>query len=189
MTWNGLTILTALANGPRLTRQIAAVMGASSNSVRDCLRSLRQRGLLTTTEGNHQITEAGRVALVSGRPLTSGPCDGAATARKSDNLRARAWRAMQIMEGFGLGDLLGMLCDGSEGDAENNLDSYLLALEAAGFLTPMRPDANGKPRWRLKRDKAGPEAPAWNKKTRVLRDHNTGKAFSIPRKREARHAA
>ncbi|WP_243310085.1 winged helix-turn-helix domain-containing protein [Fundidesulfovibrio agrisoli] len=189
MAWNGLTILTALADGPRLTRQIAATLGTSSRSANECLRRLRQRGLLTSTEGNHQLTEAGRAALASGRQITSGPCDGAATARKGNNLRARAWRTMQIMEGSGLDDLLGLLCDGSEVDAERNLATYLLALEEAGYLTPMRQGSDGKRRWRLKRDLAGEQAPAWNKKTRVLRDHNTGKTYVIPRRKEASHAA
>ena len=187
MAWNGLTILNTLADGPKLTRQIAASLGTTSNSLVRCLRKLQQKGLLINAEGVHQITEKGRATLAEGREITSGPCSGQAASRRGNTLRAKAWRAMGMRDGFGLDDLLTLLCDGDEGDAENNLASYLRALEAAGFLTPMRPGSCGKPRWRLKRDRAGGEPPAWNKATRTLRDHNTGEVFAIPRKQGARH--
>ncbi|GFK94449.1 hypothetical protein NNJEOMEG_02294 [Fundidesulfovibrio magnetotacticus] len=189
MAWNGLTILQALADGPLLTRQIAAVLGKASRDVTGCLGSLSRRGLILSVEGVHELTAAGRQALSTGREITSGPCGGSAASRSRNNLRAKAWRVMQMLEGFGVDDLLTMLCDGEEGDAERNLTSYVHALEAAGYLASLRSGRTGKPRWRLKRERAGVEPPAWNKATRVLRDHNTGEAFTIPRKREARHAA
>lgn len=190
MAWNGLAILTALAEGPRLTRQIAAALGVASENISGCLRTLRSKGFLATSEGVHQLTDAGRNALAAGLELTSGPCDGKAVARNFNNLRAKAWRLIRMRDGFGVHDLMMALCDGSEGDAEGNLTTYMLALEAAGYLIPMRRSQDGKPRWKLKSEcDTGPEAPAWNKKTRVLRDHNTGEVFTIPRKREARHAA
>ena len=97
---------------------------------------------------------------------------------------------MRMRDGFSLGDLLSTLCDGTEAYAKDNLLGYIRALEAAGYFKtlPRRGEA-GERRWRLRRDHdTGPEAPAWNKKTRTLTDHNTGEAFTIPRKREAAHA-
>lgn len=191
MAWNGLTILNALADGPRLTRQIAAASGVSASSLKDCLKMLRGRGLILTVEGNHQLTEAGREAHASGKEITSGPCNGQAVSRHAKTLRSRAWRAMRIRDGFSLDDLLTMLCDGTEADAERNLRTYILALVSAGYLMPLpKRGENPLRRWRLRRDHdTGPEAPAWNKKTRTLTDHNTGKTVIIPRKREVRHAA
>lgn len=190
MVWNGLTILTALAGGRRLTRQVAAALGKSSRDVGGCLGALRRRGLILSADGVHEITEAGREALASGVAITSGPCNGDATSRKTGTLRAKAWRYMRMRDGFGLDDVLSTLCDGSETDAPCNLRGYIQALESAGYLLalPRRGEA-AEQRWRLKRDRdTGPEAPAWNKKTRVLRDHNNGKAYQIPRQKEARHA-
>ena len=62
MAWNGLNILAALADGPKLTRQIAAGLGLQANSARHCLDALRRKGLVASAEGTHQITEAGRAA-------------------------------------------------------------------------------------------------------------------------------
>lgn len=180
MAWNGLSILRALTDGPLLTRQLAAKLGVSAGAVAQCLKHMRQKGLVASTDGVHQIMEPGRAVLASGREITSGPCTEKVSTRRGNTLRAKAWRAMAMFDGFGLDDLLTLLCDGDEGGSENNLGGYLRALEATGYLAPMRPDASGKSRWRLRRDRAGREAPAWNKKTRMLSDPNTGEAHHIP---------
>ncbi len=194
MAWNGLTILGALAEGAMLTRQIAAVLGRPSRDVTGCLGSLRVRGFIASVHGIHRITEAGRKALASGTEITSGPCNGATTTRNARTLRVRAWRLMRMRDGFSLDDLLSTLCDGSEADAACNLGTYIQALEAAGYLLPLPRRGDGAPRrWRLRRDRdTGPEAPAWNKAVRVLRDHNTGETFHLPAHRSrkgSRHAA
>ncbi len=194
MAWNGLTILNALADGPRLTRQIAAALGEPSSYFPECLRLLRSRGYIVSAEGNHELTEKGRKALADGREITSGPCNGVTTSRHSKTLRVRAWRLMRMRDGFCLDELLSTLCDGSEVDAARNLRTYIRALEAAGYLLRLPKRGEDAPRrWRLRRDRdTGPEAPAWNKATRILRDHNTGQVFAIPRvrqrAREASHA-
>lgn len=186
MAWNGLTILDALRDGAKLTRQLAAVLNAPADNVRSCLRTLVKRGLIRSSEGVNQITEAGREALASGREVTSGPCNGNAVSRRFGSLRAKAWRAMRMKTAFSLDDLLMLLCDGSESDAEGNLRSYVNALESAGYLfARARRGEGGQVRWSLDRD-TGPEAPSWNKKTRVLRDHNTGEVFDIPKTRGTR---
>ena len=173
-----------------LTRQIASHLEKSSDSTRACLDVLKQKRLVNSAAGVHQITDKGRQFLAEGRTLTSGPCGGNAATRRGPTLRQRAWRYMRMQDGFGLSDLLRTLCDGGEACAKENLLGYIRALETAGYLLrlPRRGEAS-ELRWRLKRDRdTGPEAPAWNKKTRTLRDHNTGEAFAIPSK-EARRAA
>ncbi|MFZ5427108.1 MAG: winged helix-turn-helix domain-containing protein [Thermodesulfobacteriota bacterium] len=189
MAWNGLTILNALAGGPKLTRQIAAVLSRPSRDVSSCLGTLSKRGLIVSADGVHEITEAGRKALASGVELTSGPCNGEATSRHSKTLRVRAWRFMRMRDGFSLGDMLRTLCDGTEAHARDNLRGFVRALEMAGYLQALpRRGAAGEQRWRLRREHdTGPEAPAWHKAARTLRDHNTGEVFTIPLK-EARHA-
>lgn len=190
MAWNGLSILNALAGGSRLTRQIAADLGTVSATLGKCLRTLRRKGLIASAEGVHQLTDAGRAALATGHELTSGPCNGQAVSRGFNTLRARAWRLIRMRDGFGVDDLLMTLCDGSEADAEGNLTGYMQVLDSAGYFIPMRKGPAGQMRWKLKSERdTGPEPPSWNKKTRILRDHNTGEVFTIPRKREARHAA
>lgn len=82
MSWHGLTILTFLKDGPRLTRQIAAGLGMNRENARDCLVRLAGRGLILSSEGCHQITGAGRAALASGREVTSGPGMGKAVTRR-----------------------------------------------------------------------------------------------------------
>ena len=182
MAWNGLAILTALSAGPRLTRQIAASLGCPGRDIGRCLRMLARRGFIRSVEGVHELTDAGRVRADQGEEITSGPCNGSAVSRSAGNLRLRAWRLMRMRDAFGLDDLLTTLCDGSEATAAGNLRTYLAALETAGYLARLRRGATrGAPRWRLRRERdTGPEAPAWNKKTRTLRDHNTGQVFRIP---------
>ncbi len=183
MAWNGLSILSALADGPMLTRQLAASLGGQANSLRRCLRSLASKGLVASAEGTHQITDKGRQFLVEGREITSGPCGGDAPSRRGLPLRQKAWRAMGMRDGFGLDDLLTMLCDGGEKDAARNLGRYLEALEGAGYLMVLpRRGEGGAKRWYLHREmNTGPEAPAFNTRTRRVTDCNTGQVFELGR--------
>lgn len=191
MAWGGLAILNALADGPKLTRQLTATLDGPANSLRRCLRSLAERGLVTTAEGAHQITDKGRRALSEGREVTSGPCSGNAASRRGPTLRQRAWRLMRIRDGFSVEDLLSTLCDGNEGDPEANLSRYVSALAKGGYLTPLRRRGEGgAKRWCLRRDRnTGPEAPAYNTRTRCLTDCNTGEVIAFGGKpQEAGHA-
>ena len=181
MAWGGLAILNALADGPKLTRQLTATLDGPASSLRRCLRNLAERGLVTTAEGAHQITDKGRRALSEGHEVTSGPCSGNAASRRGPTLRQRAWRLMRIRDGFSVEDLLGTLCDDNEGDPGRNLRRYITALEAAGYLSPFRRrgEGGGK-RWFLRREmNTGPEAPALNTRAKRLTDHNTGKMFAL----------
>jgi len=183
MAWGRLAILNALADGPKLTRQLASSLGREIEMLSRCLRHLNRTGLILSVEGTHQITDKGRAALAEGREITSGPCGNAAPSRRALSLRQKAWRAMSIRDGFSLDDLLTMLCDGSEKEPERNLTRYLAALETAGYLLPLaRRGEGGVKRWRLRRDRiSGPEAPAFNTQTRRLTDCNTGQVFELGR--------
>ena len=189
MAWGRLTILNALADGPKMTRELASSLGKKMDALSRCLRHLHAKGLIVSVSGAHQLTDQGRAALVAGREITSGPCGEAAVSRRSLTLRQKAWRVMGIRDGFSLADLLTMLCDGSETAPERNLARYLAALEAAGYLLPLaRRGEDGAKRWRLRRDRnTGPEAPALNTRTKRLTDCNTGQIFEIGRAREVRH--
>ena len=194
MAWNGLSILRALSDGSAAHAPACGEVGRirRGNNLAKCAckhAAPKRARWHQCTDGVHQITKKGRAALAEGREITSGPCGGAATSRKENTLRTRAWRFIRMRDGFSVEDVMFALCDGTETDAECNLANYMLALEAAGYLTPMRRGNAGQRRWKLKRDRdTGPEAPAWNKATRILRDHNTGEAFTIPRKQETRRA-
>jgi hypothetical protein len=185
-----MAILHVLAEGPKLTRQLMVGLGKDRESMRRCLAYLRQKGFVASAEGVRQITDKGRQFLADGGVITSGPCAGDAASRRGLTLRQKAWRAMGIRDGFSLDDLLTMLCDGSEKDAARSLSRYLEALEAAGFLLalPRRGEGAAK-RWRLRRDRAtGPEAPAFNTRTRRVTDCNTGQVFDLgSTKAEAGH--
>lgn len=175
MSWRGLAALRALQAGPLLTRQLAAELGISADSALSVCRVLRGRGYLASTEGVHQLTLAGREALERGEEITSG-----AAPHRPDSLRSKAWRVMRMRDGFGLEDLLDLLCSGAEGDPERNLGGYVRALEIAGYLLRLRRGA--APRWRLRRERdTGPDAPSWNKKARTVTDPNTGEVHHLPR--------
>ena len=184
MAWRGLSVLAALRDGPKLTRQIAADLGMSSANTRANLAPLAARGLVRSREGCHQLTREGLEVLAAGREVTSGPGMGKVVTHHRGTLRARAWRAMRIQEVFSLDDLMLLLCDGEEKDAARNLGGYVRALAAAGYLAPMRRQHAGRhgERWRLTlAGNTGPEAPAWNKARGMVIDQNTGKTFAIGR--------
>lgn len=183
MAWTATAILNALADGPKLTRQLMGSLGRDRESMRRCLVYLRQKGFVVSAEGVHQVTEKGRQFLAEGREITSGPCSGNTTSRQGPTLRQRAWRLMRMRDGFSVEDLLSTLCDGGECDPGRNLRRYVAALEAAGYLTPFRRRGEGgAKRWFLRRDRnTGPEAPALNTGRQRLTDHNTGQVFDLGR--------
>ncbi|WP_051349727.1 hypothetical protein [Megalodesulfovibrio gigas] len=68
-----------------------------------------------------------------------------------------------------------LVADGTEKDAERQLRRYCKALEAAGYLVPMRSG------WLLPADRnTGPEAPAYNSQARTVTDPNTGDVWPLP---------
>lgn len=185
MAWLGLPALRALAEGPRLTRELARILGIPQGQAKGVCRCLRARGLVRTGEDVHELTDQGRQTVARGEEITCGPDKG--QVRRDGSLRARAWRAMRIKEKFGVDELLTLLCDGTERQAEYNLQGYLRILERAGYLAELkRRGPEGSRRWWLARD-TGPLAPAWNKVARTLADPNTGELHDVaakPRGRE-----
>ncbi|GAB7082321.1 helix-turn-helix domain-containing protein [Megalodesulfovibrio paquesii] len=162
--------------GCATTAEVHAAVGYAANSVRRALRTLRERGLVTSLEGLHELTAKGRAWIDAGLEITSGPRPGQAQSRHAQTLRAKAWRALRLKGKCSLDDLLMLVADGTEKDAEKQLRRYCRALEAAGYLVPMRSG------WLLPADRnTGPEAPAYNSKTRTVTDPNTGDVWPLPR--------
>lgn len=81
---------------------------------------------------------------------------------------------------FSVEELLFLLiAEGDSARAQQNLQSYITALECAGYLG--RKLHGSQRRYRLRRDMdTGPLAPAWNKATRMVTDANTDKRFHVP---------
>ena len=172
-----------VAEHPRLLRELVAALGTSREGTRLSCKALHRRGYATFEVGILTITDAGRAVLSSDIELRSGPSTQKVRTRAGNTLRAKAWRAMRMRDGFSLDDLLTMLCDGSEVDAAKNLGAYIRALASAGYLLALPRRGNGPhpQRYRLRRDRnTGPEAPAFNKVTRTLTDPNTGEVLRVP---------
>jgi hypothetical protein len=93
---------------------------------------------------------------------------------------------MQMLEVFSVSDLQTMLCDGSERYAERNLGDYVRALWLAGYLLAMpKRTKNQQQRYRMRRERyTGPQAPSFNKQTRIVTDVNTGEVVYIPTRKE-----
>jgi hypothetical protein len=169
-------ILEALADGPKLTRQLSA--HCVCREVHSCIVRLRKRGYVTSREGVHEITSAGRDALEKDVKLGPGPCSDRASSRKGNTLRSRAWYVLRTGDFVSLDDMLSLLCTGEEQQAADNLRSWLTALTRAGYLTCRT--ACGVRRYRLRRDRdTGPEAPAWNRATYIVTDVNTDERYYV----------
>lgn len=178
MAWHGKTILNALTSGAKLTRELAEICGVED--IHTCFRHLRARGFISSAENVHTITDLGREALENNVKLTSGPCPRKVKTRQNRTLRDRAWYVIRNRGFFSIEELLFLLVsDGDSKYTQDNLQSFVSALEKAGYLT--RKKGNGPRRYRLRPEmNTGPLAPAWNKLTRTVTDPNTGKRYAIP---------
>lgn len=184
MAWRGLEVLRLLAGGPKFTREVASALGVSTDSAKGTCKSLAARGLMQTVEGLHGITTAGVQALEGGEHLVSGPAKGGCAERDKGSTRAKAWRVLRIHRKVAVEDLLPFVLAAEatkedEAKARYNLDRYLRALTAAGYLHAL-PRRGGPARWLLVRD-TGPCAPAWNKAQRTVTDPNTGEIHALPK--------
>lgn len=171
-------VLKHLANVPgcATTAEVCAAVDYAADSVRHALRTLQGRGLVTSLEGLHELTAKGRAWVDAGLEIKGGPRPGQAQSRHAQTLRAKAWRALRLKGKCSLDDLLMLVADGTEKDADKQLRRYLRALEAVGYLAPMRSG------WLLPADRnTGPEAPAYNSGTRTVTDPNTGDVWPLPR--------
>jgi hypothetical protein len=171
----GRQILTALSAGCATTAQLAErIKGANGPRLRSCLQTLRDRALVTSVQGVHELTDKGRAWAEAGLEINGGPRPGNAQSRTAGTLRAKAWRYLRIRGKASLDDILMTVADGTEATAEQNLRRYLNALTRAGILARTRSG------WVLPSDRnTGIEAPSWNTGTRTVTDVNTGEAWRI----------
>jgi hypothetical protein len=188
MAWRGLEVLGLLQNGPKSRRDIVEALGVTYDAARDVCKRLAARGLVNTSAGLNQITEAGAQALAGGAEVVSGPAKGGCVERYKGSTRAKAWRVLRIRRKADLEDLLPLVLDAEatkkdEAKARRNLECYLRALTLAGFLHEL-PRRGGAVRWLLVSD-TGPCAPAWNKAQRTVTDANTGEVHALPKAKEA----
>lgn len=165
-------ILGALAKGCATTGQLRRVL--TRGCVYSALQVLRRRGLVHSVEGVHELTPKGLAWAEAGLSISHGPSLGRSGSRQRQTLRAKAWRLLRLKGKASLDDLLFIVADGTEADAEKNLRRYLRALVLAGILVQTRSG------WLLPSDaNTGPEAPSWNTLTRTVTDINTGATWTI----------
>lgn len=171
----GRRILVALSVGCATTTQLAErIEGMAGPRLQRCLMTLRDRDLVTSVQGVHQLTDKGLLWTEAGFEINGGPRPGNAQSRTVGTLRAKAWRYLRIKGRASLADILMIVADGTEATAEQNLRRYLNALTRAGILARTRSG------WALPSDRnTGIEAPSWNTKTRMVMDLNTGESWRI----------
>ena len=144
-------VLVSIGEGCRFYDEISFSTGLDSKQINNALVKLRRRGLVERRPtGGHDITDAGRAWLESGRVIASG--QGSKRIRKSVGLRERAWWLMREVQQFTLDELLTTLATGTERDAESNLRKYVNALEAVGVVKRLKRRAGPLAIWRLTRD-------------------------------------
>jgi predicted transcriptional regulator len=163
------TLLTLLVAGHDMTpSHAAALFDRSRQNAQKALARLAKRGLARAVRGAYMATPEGMEFIAAGCEVKSGPTGPSGKPRVVENtLRCKAWRAMRIKGKFGLDDLARACLDGSESDRDpvHNINRYVSALAATGYLVEMKRRAPGtaltspgKKRWMLTRD-TGPKAP------------------------------
>lgn len=168
-------VLVSIGEGCWFYDEISYSTGLDSKQINNALVKLRRRGLVERrTAGGHDITDAGRTWLESGRVIASG--QGSKRIRKSVGLRERAWWLMREVKQFTLADLLTTLASGTERDAESNLRKYINALEAVGVVKRLKRRAGPLAIWRLTRD-LGRQCPV-RRNSGEIYDPNSGAMLS-----------
>lgn len=174
-------IMTILAtDGPQYTRQLAAALESQSECVRQVCVCLRRKKLVRSERGLHSLSKEGMALLQRGGFI---PCQrkGRSATSAGRTLRQRAWSVMRMADHFTVDSLMQTVCDGDEGNAEDNLKKYCQALHRAGIL-----GRTARTRAYFLRSEAntGPLAPAYNRAEKCVTDRNTGKTYPL----EAAHA-
>lgn len=187
-TFSMQTVLDALPDVGECVKvcALSEITGLSRKKIVVFCDRLRQRGLVERPEtGCFKLTQTGKIARDAGMKLTSGP-NGPHTGRrktKKTTARARLWRAMRTIDKFTVPDLLTMIDDVTVKCGENNAQSYLRILHAAGYVQKLKLRERGTEvtspgyiRWTLVPDKnTGPEAPVYSGLHDELYDPNLGK--------------
>lgn len=109
-------------------------------------------------------------------------------------LRQRAWWVMRRRLSFTLPELLGIVTDGSERNADGNLRRYLQALTRCGILSvdaKLVPGAaltsNGFLRYRLEINN-GPVPPVWRQSRNEVYEPNKGVVYPIVHPKDRKEA-
>lgn len=184
------TILDLLPeSGCTLTSELTERSRLDRRAVADTCCKLKARGLIERVRtGCFRLTELGRIARDSGKPITSGPA-GPHTGRrrhKPKTLVARVWKAFRTLKKATLGEML-ELAQRTEKDAETPARRYLNRLVEAGYAArlPRRrklatdpPTSNGEWVYVLLRD-TGPEAPHYSPVRGDLFDPNTNETIPL----------
>ena len=175
-----MAIAGALSAGACLTTaELAAATGIERSRIADgCCRLITRGWIVRRERGCFQLSADGRSALDAGETITSGPRRALTQAtprrRRRQTVRDRIWSTIRVMRKFGLADVEMMT-----GGSRANVMRYVIALERAGYLTPLRkepgvaPSSPGFCRWLLVRD-TGPTAPVFRARSRDVFDANTG---------------
>lgn len=198
MTWTSETIMQTISkhmlNECITNARLVELTGLKPKQVESSTGLLQQNGFIKVVDkGCFRITQAGITALDQKTSLRSGPKGQLQNPRIfKDSLRVRVWRAIRIRSSFSIPELLPIVTNGSEKDAESNIYKYLRALESAGYLIRMGKrqrgtalTSNGFARWRLDLEKnTGPQAPVWRMSRGTVFDPNTGEEVTLkPAKR------
>ncbi|MNV18589.1 hypothetical protein D3C71_1094200 [compost metagenome] len=139
--------------------------------------------------GKFKLTPEGRIALEAGANLKSGPKGPSGKARDTaGSLREKVWRLLRIRQKASVPEVVALLCDGEATTqtverTTDNVQKYLRALRATGYLVEMRrepgtkPTSNGFKRYLLVRD-TGPLAPTRRGKDCVY-DPNEEREYDV----------
>lgn len=190
MAWIAEQLLTAIRDEricDCITEQrLVMLTGLRPKQVADaCITMIRNHLLIRTAAGCHQLTGAGKQALISGANLKPGvKVAGTTTGRRviKCTLRSRVWAAMRIRRKFSVAEIVPLVVNGSErGDCTSNVEKYVLALRKAGYLIVMPnretgsvPRSHGHQRYWLQDGKdSGPQAPVWRADFGSVYDPNT----------------
>lgn len=176
-------LLQRLSTGTCLTiDELAAELDLTRRQVSRAAAVLIRRDYLRRAAiGCYCLTDAGMAAVAAREVITSGPMGPRDKVPEIRNtLRQRAWWAMRIRGQFTVPDLIGDAATAADANPADNLQRYLRALHAAGYVAPHPRRApgtamtsNGFKRWVLVRN-TGPRAPAILSKVRAVHDFNTG---------------
>ncbi|HEY9212091.1 MAG TPA: helix-turn-helix domain-containing protein [Ancylobacter sp.] len=180
-----IAILGALGRGIRTIDELEAHLPISRRSIHRAVSRLIIRGLIAREEAGYGLTRQGIDVLESGVVLKSGRYRSL-TARRApnrDTFRQRAWSAMRLQPRFVQADILLIAARDSDGNAFQNLQSWVGLLQKAGYLAilPTRTEkfgreAGGACVYRLVRN-TGEIAPMYRATLGVLSDMNIGEDF------------
>jgi hypothetical protein len=178
-----IPIVDALISGECLTTAaLVEITGLAGREVSDACCRLVTRGWIVRRErGCFELSAAGRKAVLSGETITSGPRGPLAqqTPRRPRRRtqRDRMWTAMLVLRKFRISDL-----EITAGATVASAQRYVAVLEAAGYLSRLRPErgtaptSNGFVRWLLIRP-SGAQAPIYRPSRSEVYDPNTAEVF------------